>query len=92
MLFDYFSDPNKEFENFVNPNSVVWQKPETEYWKNYLKKLINEHLQETQSNIAKKIIKNFDREVKNFRQVCPKEMLDKLTNEISLKSKILKAI
>ena len=35
---------------------------------------------------------NFDHEVKNFRQVCPKEMLDKLPNPLTLKPKILKAV
>jgi len=35
---------------------------------------------------------NFDHEVKNFRQVCPKEMLDKLPNPLTLKSKISKAV
>ena len=90
MAFIY--DPNQEFESFVNPNSVIWQKPETDYWKNYLKKLINEHLRETQSIIAKKIIENFEKELKNFHQVCPKEMLDKLSHDITLKNKILKAI
>ena len=29
-------------------------------------------------------------EVKKFKQVCPKEMYDKLANPISLKKKILK--
>ena len=90
MAFVY--DQNRDFENFVNSNSVVWQMPETDYWKNYLKKLVNEHLQETQSIIAKKIIQNFDKELKNFKQVCPKEMLDKLVNKLSLKNKILRAI
>ena len=85
-------DPNQEFENYVNPNSVVWQVPETAYWKNYLKNLISEHFKETQSKIAKKILIDFSNEVKNFKQVCPKEMLDKLSNPISLKPRVLKAI
>ena len=51
-------------------------------------KLVKEHSEETESQISKKIIKNFSQEVKNFVQVCPKEMLDKLKNPISLKSKI----
>jgi len=85
-------DPNQEFENYVNPNSVVWQVPETDYWKNYLKNLISEHFKETQSKIAKKILIDFSNEVKNFKQVCPKEMLDKLSNPISLKPRVLKAI
>ena len=90
MAFVY--DPNQEFENYVNANSVLWIKSETEYWKNYLKNLILEHSNETQSKIAKKILKNFDIEIKNFYQICPKEMVDKLSNPISKSMKILKAI
>ena len=36
------------------------------------------------SDLSKKIIENFDEELNNFVQVCPKEMLDKLSNPISL--------
>ena len=53
-----------------------------------LKNLILEHLTETQSLIAKKIIQNFEDEIKNFVQVCPKEMINKLENPISFKSNI----
>jgi glutamate synthase (NADPH/NADH) large chain len=42
--------------------------------------------------VAKKILKNFNDELKNFKQVCPKEMLDKLPEPVYLKSKILEAI
>tara|TARA_B100001123_G_scaffold36726_1_gene37938 strand:+ start:50 stop:3928 length:3879 start_codon:yes stop_codon:yes gene_type:complete len=90
MAFVY--DSNKEFENYVNPASVIWQLPETDYWNNFLENLIKEHYQETQSKIAKKILENFDTELKNFKQVCPKEMLDKLINPLSFKKSILKAI
>ena len=67
----FIYDPKQEFENYVNSSSVVWQTPETDYWKNYLRNLINEHSQETQSEIAKTIIENFNNEVQNFKQVCP---------------------
>ena len=90
MAFVY--DKKKEFENFVNPNSVIWQIPETSFWKNYLKNLIKEHFKETQSKIAKDIIDNFDSELKNFKQICPKEMLDKLSNPLTIKNKLSKAI
>ena len=33
-------------------------------------------------------IENYDNEINNFIQVCPKEMLDKLENPITLKSTI----
>ena len=90
MAFVY--DPNQEFENYVNSNSVIWQIPETDYWKNYLKNLINEHFKETQSKIAFKILENYKNEVKKFKQVCPKEMLDKLLNPISLTTRVSRAI
>ena len=42
----------------------------------------------TGSGLSKRIIKNFDEEISNFVQVCPKEMIDKLKNPISLNSNI----
>ena len=53
-----------------------------------LKNLISEHFNETRSNLSKKIIENYDDEIVNFIQVCPKEMLDKLKNPTSFKSNI----
>ena len=89
-LLDPLKERIKEFEKKVNPESVVWQNIETDYWKEYLKELILEHSKETKSNLSKKIIDNFDEEVKNFIQVCPKEMLNKLEYPITFKSKIQK--
>ena len=83
MAFIY--DPENQFDKKVNPESVVWQTPETKFWIEYLRKLIQEHAIETNSTISKKIVKNFENEINNFVQVCPKEMLDKLENPISNK-------
>ena len=86
MAFIY--DKSQEFEKKVNPDSIVWQNVETEYWINFLKDLVNEHAKETGSLLSKNIISNFKEEIKNFIIVCPKEMIDKLENPITLKSKI----
>ena len=86
MAFIY--DKSKEFEKKVNSESVVWQNVETEYWVNFLKNLILEHSKETNSIVSRNIIKNFDEEIINFIQVCPKEMIDKLKNPITLKSEV----
>ena len=83
MAFIY--DTKKEFDKRVNPESVIWQKVETDYWNSFLKNLITEHHYETESLLSKKIIDNFDQEIENFIQVCPKEMIDKLENPISNK-------
>tara|TARA_B100001996_G_C18403310_1_gene493781 strand:- start:21 stop:692 length:672 start_codon:yes stop_codon:yes gene_type:complete len=86
MVFVY--DVKNKFEKKVNSESVVWQRPETEYWKNFLKNLIQQHVKETKSLYAKKILDNFDNELINFYQVCPKEMLDKLENLITYKKTV----
>ena len=83
MAFVY--DKNDQFENYANPTSIIWQSVETEYWKKFLKENIKEFSNKTNSNIANKILDNFDEELKYFKQICPIEMLDKLENPISLK-------
>ena len=82
MAFIY--DPFSEFEKFVNSETVIWQKPETKYWIEILKNMIKEHAEETKSSIANKILVSFDKEINNFFQVCPIEMLDKLENPITI--------
>ncbi|MDA9081869.1 glutamate synthase large subunit [Candidatus Pelagibacter sp.] len=86
MAFIY--DPNNQFEKRANPESIVWQSVETDYWKNYLKDLVQQHFNETNSDLSKQIIQNFNKEIINFLQVCPKEMINKLENPISLKFNI----
>ena len=88
MAFVY--DKNNNFENYVNPTSIVWQAIETEYWKKYLKDNLKDYFEETESVVARNILENFEIELKNFKQICPIEMLDKLDNPITLKSVIKK--
>jgi glutamate synthase (NADPH/NADH) large chain len=86
MAFVY--DKSRKFEKKVNLESVIWQNVETEHWIKFLKRMIQEHLEETSSLLSKNIITNFEEEIKNFVQVCPKEMIDKLDHPITFKSKI----
>ncbi len=90
MAFIY--DEKNEFENFVNPASIIWQPVETDYWKKFLKESIKEFEANTFSKKAERILENFETELKNFKQVCPIEMLDKLDNPINLNSHIKKAV
>jgi glutamate synthase (NADPH/NADH) large chain len=88
MAFIY--DKENNFENFVNPSSVIWQLIETNYWKTFLEDNLKDFAKETQSNFVEKILNNFEKEIKYFKQVCPIEMLDKLKNPITLKPTIKK--
>ena len=83
MAFVY--DEYDEFEKKANPETIIWQRPETEYWMNFLKNLIRQHHIETGSNISENIFNDFENKVKKFYQICPKEMLDKLANPITEK-------
>ena len=88
MAFIY--DPENNFENFINPVSIIWQQVETNYWKKFLKNNLEDFVKETNSKTAKEILNNYEKELLNFKQVCPIEMLDKLDNPITLKANIKK--
>jgi glutamate synthase (NADPH/NADH) large chain len=90
MAFIY--DPTDEFEKYVNPESVIWQKIESKYWIEYLKGMIIEHYEETNSSLAKKILNDFELEKNNFKQICPIEMLDKLEQPITSQSSVKAAV
>ena len=87
----FIYDPEDKFENFVNPASLIWQEVETKFWQDKLKGMIEEFIKNTDSEKAKKIFQNFEKELSNFKQVCPIEMLDKLENPITMKAKTIKS-
>ena len=73
------SKSSKKIFNGINYNNYLFN------GEGFDKNLVKEHYDETNSEFSKKIIDNFDKEISNFIQVCPKEMIDKLKNPISLK-------
>ena len=52
-----------------------------------MKNLLKEFKDATDSKLSNTILNKFEEQIKFFKQVCPIEMLDKLDNPISLKSK-----
>ena len=51
-----------------------------------LEDVLNKFRKETNSEIAKKILNNYENELKYFKQICPVEMLDKLDHPITNKA------
>ncbi len=76
MAFVY--DSNQDFEYRVNTESVIHQRIEVGHYEAMLRNLVTEHRKETSSAWAERILVNWDREVRNFWQVVPKEMLNRL--------------
>ena len=90
MAFVY--NPEDNLSDVINPASVVWQRIETKYWDDFLYSLVQKHIEETHSDYAKKILDDWELAKEQFYQICPKEMLDKLDNPISLREPEKKAV
>ncbi|HBS50948.1 MAG TPA: glutamate synthase large subunit [Rhodobacteraceae bacterium] len=79
----YLYDPEGRAETLMNKETLVTCPVTVEHWENELKGLIERHFKETGSRKAADILQHWDLERDNFLQVCPKEMLDKLTHPLS---------
>ncbi len=80
MAFVY--DPAGDFERRVNPDSVVWQRVATGHWAGLLQGLVIEHAERTGSKWAAELLVGWDRNIRDFWQICPKEMLTRLAHPL----------
>ena len=80
MAFVY--DPEQTLPARVNTGSVIYQRVETAHWDGVLRGLIAEHVRETQSRFAERILVNWRNEKAHFWQVVPREMLGRLTHPV----------
>jgi glutamate synthase (NADPH/NADH) large chain len=81
MAFVY--DTDDRFEQRVNPESVTWQRLAARHWEEVLKSLIERHVAETGSRWAQTILAGWEHSRTRFWQVCPKEMLARLSQPLS---------
>ena len=79
----YIYDPENQAEEVMNMESIVTARVQVDYWKKELRNLVEKHAVETESRRAQEILRNWDIEVNNFIQICPKEMLNKISHPIS---------
>jgi glutamate synthase (NADPH) large chain len=76
-------DVDGNFERRANPESIFWQRIASPYWEAKAKSLIAEHALATDSKWSNAILDEWDRWVGRFWQVCPKEMLIRLSHPLS---------
>jgi glutamate synthase (NADPH/NADH) large chain len=74
----YVWDPEDRLAQRINGEMVVWQRLEVPHYVDQLQALLQEYHAATQSPLAERILREFDRELPRFWQVVPKEMLDRL--------------
>ena len=80
MAFVY--DAAGNFDSRVNEDTVFHQRIQRPYWEEALKSLIEEHVRETQSRFAERMLIDWDREAPRFRQVVPHEMVDRYDHPV----------
>ena len=76
-------DMEGRFEAALNPESVVIQRLESSYWEGVLRSLVAEHAAETGSRFAADLLRDWDVVRGQFWQVCPKEMVARLSQPLS---------
>ena len=76
MAFVY--DTDGTFEARINPDAVIWQRIETDYYETLVKDLIAEFQAETQSRYALRLLNDWALERGKFWQIVPKEMIGRL--------------
>ena len=84
MAFVY--DPLARLSLYINDDSVLWQRIETEHWEGIVRTIVEEHWRETQSRYAERILRDWDLEMPKFWQIVPKEIISSLEQPISAKA------
>ncbi|SEK80646.1 glutamate synthase (NADPH) large subunit [Roseovarius azorensis] len=87
----YVHDPEGRAPTLVNGETLVRCAVTEPHWEAELKGLIERHLAETGSRKAQDILQYWDRELRNFIQLCPREMLDKLEHPLGAEPKAIPA-
>ena len=81
MAFVY--DVDGTFAHQVNPDSLIYQRIQTDHWEGLLKGMVMEHVRQTQSPFAQGLLDAWDQVKGHFWQIVPKEMLDKLDQPLT---------
>jgi glutamate synthase (NADPH/NADH) large chain len=81
MAFVY--DEDGTLAERLNADSVVMVGIESAHWEAVLRELVREHARETQSAFAQSLLTDWDLVLPRFRQIVPKEMLERLETPLS---------
>jgi len=79
----FIFDGDGDFEGYVNHENILINRLDSAHWESVLKKMIEEHAEETHSRWAATILSNWEAKRDQFWQVVPKEMVDRIAHPIS---------
>jgi glutamate synthase (NADPH/NADH) large chain len=75
-------DTEDNFHHYVNDDTLGYERIRTDHWEGVLKGLIDEHLAQTRSAQAKRILASWDTYLGKFWQVVPKEIVGRLEHPL----------
>lgn len=84
-------DEEETLPHYINDDMVIYQRIQTTYWENVLKRLISEHAQQTQSRFAQRLLNDWEQAFPHFWQIVPKEMVDRLEHPVVLEEEQARA-
>ncbi len=87
----YLYDPEGKAPALMNMEGLVTCAVTQEHWEAQLKDLLERHVAETGSRKAADILQHWDLERGNFLQVCPTEMLDKISHPLGVEADAIPA-
>ncbi len=76
MAFIY--DPEETLGEYINDDSLLWQRIEVDHWEQVLADLVERHVRATHSQFGMDLLRDWDRRVRHFWQIVPKEMATRL--------------
>ncbi|WP_071674292.1 glutamate synthase large subunit [Nioella nitratireducens] len=87
----YLYDPEGAALENMNLETLVTCPVTVDHWEDQLHGLIARHAAETGSRKAGEILQHWDEEKGNFLQICPKEMLNKISHPLGIEDQAVPA-
>ncbi len=87
----YLHDPDGVAEPMMNMETLVTCPVREPHWEAELRGLVERHLAETGSRRAADLLQHWDIERAHFLQVCPKEMLGRLSHPLGVEERAIPA-
>jgi glutamate synthase (NADPH) large chain len=79
----YIYDEKGTLPISVNDETIIYQRLASSHWEENLKSLIEDHHAQTGSPQAERLLAHWEMERGHFWQICPKEMINKLSHPLS---------
>ena len=84
-------DEEEALSHYINDDMVIYQRIQTAYWESVLKRLITEHVRQTQSRFAQRLLNDWEQALLHFWQIIPREMVDRLEHPIAFEEEKARA-